>query len=111
MAIFLAPLMDEINSLSKGELQATYMPSTSDLTINLYIGFCVTTPDGREITVRAKLLLCSVDLPAKAILNMKQFNGQNGCSFCKDPGVPSHHHTYFAIGPTPSPVLQGHTRA
>lgn len=33
------------------------------------------------------LLLCSIDLPAKAILcNMSQFNGENWCSTCEDSG-------------------------
>ena len=41
------------------------------------------------MTVKARLLMCSVDLPAKAIvLNCKQFNGQYGCTYCEDEGVP-----------------------
>lgn len=51
-------------------------------------GFEVVTPQGPMI-VKAHLLLCSVDLPAKAIvLNCKQFNGEYGCSYCEDEGVP-----------------------
>ena len=52
------------------------------------LGFVVSTPDGDELNVRARLLMCSVDLPARAIvLNGKQFNGEHGCSYCEDPGV------------------------
>ena len=48
----------------------------------------MSTPDG-EVTARARLLMCSSDLPAKALLlNMKQYNGQHGCSYCEDEGVP-----------------------
>ena len=33
------------------------------------------------------LLLLSADLPAKSLLsNMKQFNGEKGCSVCEDEG-------------------------
>lgn len=36
----------------------------------------------------AILLLCSVDLPARAIVtNMKQWNGLHGCLYCEDQGV------------------------
>lgn len=35
--------------------------------------------------VKAFLIAVSTDLPAKAlVLNMKQFNGKNGCSVCLD---------------------------
>lgn len=48
----------------------------------------IRTPAG-VITAHARLLLCTVDLPAKAIiLNMKQFNGMHGCSYCEDEGTP-----------------------
>lgn len=34
------------------------------------------------------ILLCSVDLPAKAIVaNSKQYNGKHGCNTCEDEGV------------------------
>ena len=33
--------------------------------------------------------MCAVDLPARAsVLNMKQFNGKWGCTYCEDEGVP-----------------------
>ena len=51
-------------------------------------GVEVTTPDGKQ-TCKACLLLCSADLPARAtVLNMRQFNGQHGCSQCEDEGQP-----------------------
>lgn len=46
----------------------------------------VTTTAG-ETTVHATLLLPTEDLQAKALVtNMKQFNGENGCSTCLDTG-------------------------
>ncbi len=51
-----------------------------------YVGFTVSTPSGDKIIARA-MLLCSVDLPARAILLcMKQFNGRCGCCYCEDTG-------------------------
>lgn len=45
------------------------------------------TPSGAMIA-KAILLNCSVDLPARAIvLNMKQWNGINGCLYCDHEGV------------------------
>ena len=42
-----------------------------------------------ERVVRAALLICSVDLPARSICaNMKQFNGKYGCVYCENPGTP-----------------------
>ena len=50
------------------------------------VGITVSNPVG-EITCKARLLMCSVDLPARAfVLNMKQFNGKYGCSQCEDEG-------------------------
>lgn len=40
------------------------------------------------MVARVILLLCSVDLPARAaITNMKQWNGVHGCLYCEDQGV------------------------
>ena len=56
-----------------------------------FVGITVSTPDG-TMTAHAALLVCCVDLPAQAkVLNMKQFNGANGCHICEDPGVPRVH--------------------
>ena len=50
------------------------------------IGLRVTTPTGDQ-TIRATLLLASADLPGKALMaNMKQYNGEQGCSVCEDKG-------------------------
>lgn len=39
------------------------------------------------MTLKAHLILCSVDLPAQAIMmNMKQFNGAFGCGLCEQEG-------------------------
>lgn len=48
----------------------------------------MTIPGGATIMAKARMLMCSVDLPAKAIvLNAKQFNGRYGCTYCEDKGV------------------------
>lgn len=67
MQSFLKPLVDSINKLY-----------TEGVEVN--------TPFG-ERRVHAMLMVCSLDLPAKAaLLNMKQYNGANGCSVCDAPG-------------------------
>ena len=53
-----------------------------------YIGITVKAPCG-EVTSKARLLLSSFDLPARAsVLNMKLFNGKFACAYCEDEGVP-----------------------
>ncbi len=51
--------------------------------------------------------MCSVDLPAKAIvLNMKQFNGRYACIHCEDEGVPrpsSHLHRNWPYSSNSTP--------
>ena len=50
-------------------------------------GVSVQTPSG-DMLARAVLLACSVDLPARAmLLNMKQWNGIQGCLYCNHEGV------------------------
>lgn len=49
----------------------------------------VTTWNNIVITVKANVVTFTADLPAKAsMLNMNQFNGYHGCSFCYHPGTP-----------------------
>ena len=56
--------------------------------VGVCVGVSVRTPKGLKTTM-AVLLLLSVDLVAKApLLNIKLFNGKNGCSYCKDDRVP-----------------------
>lgn len=66
----------------------------------------IRTPAG-VTTAHARLLLCSVDLIAKAsILNMKQFNGKHGCSYCEDEGksrASSHLHRNWPYSSTTTP--------
>ena len=52
------------------------------------------------VTSKAVLLMCSADVPACAqILNMKQYNGKQGCAYCEEEGTPrpsSHlHHNWL----------------
>ena len=45
------------------------------------------TPNGQQRLIRTTLLLSSADLPGKSLMaNMKQFNGEKGCSVCEDEG-------------------------
>lgn len=49
-------------------------------------GVSVSTSD-RVFKARAAVLLCSVDLRARALVsNTKQYNGQYGCLYCESPG-------------------------
>lgn len=51
-----------------------------------YVGVTVTTPDGVK-TCRAIISVCTVDLPARALVcNMKAFNGAYSCVTCLDEG-------------------------
>lgn len=50
------------------------------------IGIEVSTPDGTKV-IKAAIIGISCDLPARAlVLNMRQFNGKNGCHLCEDDG-------------------------
>ena len=52
-----------------------------------YTGVEVVTASGTHLC-RAMLLICSVDLPARALVaNMKQYNGHYSCIYCEDEGV------------------------
>ena len=52
----------------------------------LYSGIEADTPSGKKL-VKAVVLTGNFDLPAKVeVLNIKQFNGKNGCLYCEDPG-------------------------
>jgi hypothetical protein len=59
-------------------------------------GINITTPHGPK-TLKARLLSCVFDLPAKAAsLNFNQWNGMHGCNICLDVGVTvSHRHLYL----------------
>ena len=59
------------------------------------VGINVTTSMGLTVTCKAMLLLCSADLPARALIsNMKQYNGFHACSICTDPGSHTTHHIW-----------------
>ena len=50
-------------------------------------GISANSPTGL-VTSKARLLMCSVDLPARAqVLNMKQFNGKQGCIYWVLPAI------------------------
>ena len=67
MNVFLKPFVKQANRLSS-------------------TGFIWQLNENEEIVSKAIPLLCSVDSVARAaILNMKQFNGTFGCTFCEHP--------------------------
>lgn len=54
-------------------------------------GISLSTPAGPKC-LRAKLLCCVFDLPARAMaLNMSQWNGHYGCTYCLDEGTQVSH--------------------
>ena len=74
-------------------------------------GISAKTPSG-VVTCKARMLMCSVDLPARAqLLNMKQFNGKQGCVYCEDEGTPratSHLHRNWPY--SSHPVQRSHAK-
>lgn len=55
----------------------------------------ISTPSGTKI-LKAKLLACVFDLPAKAMaLNFTQWNGNHGCSYCLDSGTQVSHRRLY----------------
>ena len=55
--------------------------------IKYYAGIQVINSAGKALKCQAILLICSADLPARALVsNMKAFNGAYGCSVCTDSG-------------------------
>lgn len=67
MSSYLRPIVEEVNHLYS-------------------TGILVHTPDGMKLC-QAMMLCTCLDLPAKAtVTNMKQWNGENGCSVCLDKG-------------------------
>lgn len=54
-------------------------------------GIMISTPVGHKC-LKAKLLCCVFDLPARAmVLNMTQWNGNYGCTYCLDTGTQVSH--------------------
>ena len=71
----------------KPPMQCLLSPVVKTLRKLSTVGITLSTPIGPK-TFRGKLQLGVFDLPAKAaVLNMKQFNGEYGCSTCLNPGI------------------------
>ena len=49
-------------------------------------GIQVINSCGKALQCQAILLLCSTDLPARALVSNKAYNGTYGCSICTDSG-------------------------
>lgn len=79
VSIILKPVLDRIYSLSTEGIQ-------------------ITTPIGPK-NLKARLLACVCDLPAKAMtLNFNQWNGEYGCNNCLDFGVTVSHRRLYLPG-------------
>ena len=79
MSIVLQPILDRIHSLHEE-------------------GIPISTPVGQRC-LRAKLLCCVFDLPARAMaLNFTQWNGHYGCTHCLDEGTQVSHVRIYLPG-------------
>ena len=72
--------------------------------LKFYTGIVVRTKDGLR-QCRARLCVCTADLPAKALVcNMKAYNGEYACPTCLDKGDntvgPSFLHRYWPFNPS-----------
>ena len=92
---FLKPLVDSANSLYTKGMHDVYISATIMFSGCIILaGIEVLTPEGTIKTVKAAIVAVSCDLPARAIvLNMRQFNGKQGCHLCEDEGTtdPNNH--------------------
>ena len=71
---------------SKPDMKLLFKPIIQRIEALSSVGVSINTPNGLN-TIRARLVMGSFDLPAKAaVLCTKQFNGQYGCSVCLHPG-------------------------
>jgi len=53
----------------------------------LFLGLMITV-QGQQQLVKTQLICAVMDLPAKAaLLNVMQYNGENGCASCTHPGT------------------------
>lgn len=80
-----------------------YLVSILPILIKSLEGFQVETPAG-TLTCKSAMLMCTLDLPARAIDTNMKFNGHFSCSWCaikgeNPPGLPMV--TYF-----PLPLLE-----
>ena len=70
----------------KPDMNVLLQPILTSIKILYSQGIAVKTPVGTR-TIKAKVLMAVLDLPAKATAtNMVQFNGKYGCNYCTDKG-------------------------
>ena len=60
MTTYMEPVIAEINTI--------YFFVNYIYHFNIFTGFSVKTPDGGNHTVKERLLMCSVDIPARALV-------------------------------------------
>ena len=71
-----------------------------------YLGIEVRTDSGSKC-VKATMVAISCDLPARSlVLNMKQFNGAQGCHMCEDTGKTTNNNPLFRWWPYESGSTQ-----
>jgi hypothetical protein len=85
--VWLGCVKPAVNSILQPVLDKLYSLSTE--------GVQLKTPNGPK-TLKARLLACVFDLPAKAMsLNFTQWNGAYGCNCCLDVGVHESHRRLY----------------
>lgn len=99
--VWLGPVKPMMDTILRPVLESIHKLYTEGLEI--------TTPNGRKI-LKAKLLGCVFDLPAKAMsLNCKQWNGHYGCSYCLDEGTQVSHRRLYLPNDQHTPRIEKDT--
>lgn len=98
MNFFLKPLIESANKLYHNGMYFTVLMLymyVSHITIGIEV--CISSC---KRIIKAAIVIMSCDLPARAlVLNMRQFNGRNGCHLCEDTGATSDHNRLFRWWP------------
>ena len=104
MFVFLRPIIECIQQLYTEGTTSKLKMHLCRIYLKFYTGIVVRTKDGLR-QCRARLCICTADLPAKALVcNMKAYNGEYACPTCLDKGDntvgPSFLHRYWPFNPS-----------
>jgi len=81
---------------SDAPMDYVFKPLTKMLDSLSTNGITITSPAGRNLVFKAKLVMGVFDLPAKAdVLSCIRFNGEFGCTVCLHPGVQLSHRRVY----------------
>ena len=87
MHLFLKPIMEELVHLEETGKKLYLIMTYESMGLWLHTGILFDTPYRPKIC-KARLLLVTLDLPAKAIvMNTKYYNGEKSCQFCLQSGT------------------------